>query len=345
MSPSKAKTPPEERKQVGEDPTSSKKRQRREKVTAGSRASEQREAQPAAELSGAPAGLLVWLWDQFGTLALAVLIALAIRAFVIEPFRIPSGSMLPTLLIGDHLFVNKFVYGPRIPFTDYRLPGLRKPQRGDVVVFQVSRGSPDRIGGGGIFPADERPDLPRDDFVKRIVGLPGDHIQVRSGRVYVNGQIVDLIATDRQFVDEDGRRLDVLSERLDGCEHAVLDDRAGQGLFFSDAVVPEGRYFMMGDNRDHSNDSRAWGTVRLEEIQGPAFILYWSWNVKGNVLQFLNPVNWWSAEKRWDRIFRRVKCGPVQGAIAGAGADDTATAPTGALARSAMMLAEHPDFR
>ena len=270
------------------------------------------EEQPAA-------GMWRWLWDQFGTLALAVLIALGIRALVIEPFRIPSGSMLPTLLIGDHLFVNKFVYGPKIPFTDYRLPGLREPRRGDVVVFQVSRGPADRFGQQDIFPADERPDLRRDDFVKRIVGLPGDRVRVRDGRVYINDELVDLIATDRQFVDERGRKLDVLGERLDGCEHAVLHDKAGGGRRHADRLVPEGRYFMLGDNRDYSNDSRVWGTVRLEEIQGPAFILYWSWDVNGSFLQFLNPVNWWKAEKRWSRIFQRVKCRPVLETVANAG--------------------------
>ena len=343
MSRSKSKQKPGEREQAEKQPKSSDQGQRRKRAAAGGPASQ--EPQPAADLLGPRVGVLAWLWEQFGTLVLAVLIALAIRAFVIEPFRIPSGSMLPTLLIGDHLFVNKFVYGPRIPFTDYRLPGLREPRRGDVVVFRVARNSGNRAGRPGIFPADQRPDLPQDDFVKRVVGLPGDHVQVRSGRVYINDRIVDLVATDREFVDEDGRRLDVLSERLDGCEHAVLDDRVGRGLLFADTVVPEGRYFMLGDNRDHSNDSRAWGTVRLEEIQGPAFILYWSWDVNGNVLQFLNPVNWWSAEKRWGRIFKRVKCGPVTGAIAGAGGDDRTTGLVGAPVRSALTVTGNPDSR
>jgi signal peptidase I len=244
------------------------------------------------------------VWDQVSALVLAVAIALCIRAFVIEPFRIPSGSMLPTLLIGDHLFVNKFVYGVAIPFTDIRLPGLREPERGDVVVFSVARGN---SGAGQIFPADKRPDLPRDDFVKRIVGLPGDEIEVRGGRVYVNAERVELVEMDETFVDENGRRLTMQRERLVGCDHAVLDDPVSMGAP-GRFMVPAGRYFMMGDNRDHSNDSRYWGTVRFEDLQGPAFILYWSWDVNGNFLQFLNPVNWWTAEKRWSRIFRRVRC-------------------------------------
>ncbi len=246
------------------------------------------------------------LWDQVGTLVLAVAIALAIRAFVIEPFRIPSGSMLPTLLIGDHLFVNKFLYGPRIPFTDLRLPGIRSPERGDVVVFEVARGDGRRIDE--IVPADQYPDLPRDDFVKRIVGMPGDAISVRQGVVTVNGVPAGQIDLGVQHRDELGRMLEVKRETLADCIHEVLDDPAFGGLQIADFVVPEGRYFMMGDNRDYSNDSRKWGTVRLEEMKGPAFVLYWSWSVNGNALQFFNPANWWSADKRWDRIFHRVRC-------------------------------------
>jgi signal peptidase I len=259
-----------------------------------------------AAVAEASVSTLRRVWEQVSTLVIAVAIALCIRALIIEPFRIPSGSMLPTLLIGDHLFVNKFIYGSRIPFTEIRLPALREPMRGDVVVFKVARGTGTR---GGIYPADERPELPRDDFVKRIVGLPGDQIEVRRGRVYVNDDPVELLDTADVFVDEAGRTLTVQRERLPGCEHAVLDNPAtlgSPGRF----EVPPGRYFMMGDNRDHSNDSRIWGTVRFEEIQGPAFILYWSWDVNGNFLQFLNPVNWWTAEKRWDRVFRRVRCLP-----------------------------------
>ena len=104
------------------------------------------------------------VWEQISTLLVAVLIALAIRAFVIEPYRIPSGSMFPTLLVGDHLFVNKFIYGIKLPFTDLRLPGLREPERGDIAVFTVAQ------RGSQTYPADRRPDLPREEFVKRIIG-------------------------------------------------------------------------------------------------------------------------------------------------------------------------------
>ena len=243
------------------------------------------------------------VWEQVSTLVIAVTIALGIRAFVIEPFRIPSGSMLPTLLIGDHLFVNKFVYGVKIPFSDLRLPGFREPERGDVVVFLVAR------DGDRILPVDEGPKLPKEDFVKRVVGLPGDRVEVRGGRVYINGERVVAEPTGAIFTDDVGRRLRVKGEELGDCEHAVLEAKGlASGRDMPPLQVPPGRYFMMGDNRDHSRDSRSWGTVRFEEMKGPAFILYWSWSVKGNFLEFFNPRNWWKAEKRWDRVFQPVRC-------------------------------------
>jgi signal peptidase I len=285
-----------------------------------------KEVRESESLEAPTKGPLARIWDQVSTLLLAIVIALTIRVFLIEPFRIPSESMLPTLLIGDHLFVNKFVYGAKLPFTDVRLPGFREPERGDVVVFSVARGNDHR--SPQIFPADERPDLPEDDFVKRIVGLPGDRIEVRRNRVYINDTLVEVDDPEDTFVDGDGHRLAVQREHLDGCDHAVLDNPSAPGQRRAPTVVPPGRYFMMGDNRDHSNDSRVWGTVRFEEIQGPAFILYWSWDVNGNVLQFLNPMNWWSAEKRWGRIFSRVRCSEpgeslVAGSLDGEGSRDT----------------------
>ena len=248
------------------------------------------------------------VWEQVSTLGLAVLIALAIRAFVIEPFRIPSGSMLPTLLIGDHLFVNKFIYGAQLPFTKVRLPGLREPKRGDVVVFRVARDS-----RGGIYPADERTDLPRDDFVKRIVGMPGERIEVRRGGVvYVDGKVVERRQQGRTFRDEIGRYLDVDVETLGECEHLLLDDPSQPGQTVAAFTLPANRYFMMGDNRDNSNDSRRWGSVHIDDFKGPAFVLYWSWNHNGNFLAFFNPVNWFSIEKRWGRLFQRVRCGDLE---------------------------------
>ena len=262
------------------------------------RASEQ-ESEPKASPASPPASVLRSLWDQFGTLAVAIGLALSIRAFVIEPYRIPSGSMLPTLLIGDHLFVNKFVYGIKIPFTDWRSPGLREPRRGDVVVFTVGK------DGRGIHPADQRPDLPHDQFVKRVVGLPGDTVEVRSGNLYVNGAPIEVKDTGAEFRDDAGRTLRIANETLDGHPHTILDDERSPGHDIAPTQIDAGRYFMMGDNRDYSNDSRFWGTVRLAEMKGPAFLLYWSWDWDGPWAQLLNPLHWWDLltnRMRWDRI-------------------------------------------
>ena len=248
--------------------------------------------------------------EQIVTLVLAVVIALLIRAMIVEPFRIPSGSMFPTLLIGDHLFVNKFLYGPKIPFTDYRLPGLREPERGDVVVFEVARvsnGDPN----SNIVPADRRPDASREDFVKRIVGMPGDRIEVRDNKLYVNHERVEKVRLEGAFIDDEGAALDPYSETLGDCVHGALDDPHKLGLMRTPFVVEPDRYFMMGDNRDNSNDSRQWGTVRLDEFKGPAFIIYWSWASDGNFFQLLNPVNWFTVEKRWGRVFSRIGCDSI----------------------------------
>ncbi|MEE3331915.1 MAG: signal peptidase I [Myxococcota bacterium] len=248
------------------------------------------------------------VWEQVSTLGLAILIALAIRNFVVEPFRIPSGSMLPTLLIGDHLFVNKFAYGAQIPLTDIRLPGMRDPERGDVVVFRVARGP-----GHVIAPIDAEPDWPQEDFVKRIIGLPGERVEVRSGGVvYVNGQRMDRDFDNRTFVDERGRTTKVGVESLGECKHLVLDLPGAPSATRSAFTLPDGRYFMMGDNRDNSRDSRDWGTVHFDDLKGPAFVLYWSWNHAGNFMAFLNPVNWFKIPKRWDRVLKGVECGDLE---------------------------------
>ena len=208
-------------------------------------------------------------WEQVTTLVIAVLIALFVRQFIIEPFRIPSGSMFRTLLIGDHLFVNKFVYGAKLPFSDIRLPGLREPERGEVVVFTVARRGPDT------FPADRKPNLPTEEFIKRIIGVPGDEIDHRGGTFYINGTAIESEPLDEIFETPEGERLDVSRVSLGSREFETLD---------------------------HSKDSRVWGTVRKEELKGPAFILYWSWNFKGSWIEVINPKTWWDVEKRWDRI-------------------------------------------
>ena len=239
------------------------------------------------------------IWEQVGTLVLAVLIALGIRAVVIEPYRIPSESMIPTLLIGDHLFVNKFIYGAKIPFTDVRAPAVRKPARGDVVVFTVAKQA------GKTYPADRRPDLAREEFVKRIVGIPGDRIEIRNDVLYLNGEAVPSHPLPELFSDRHGRELHENEVTLGDHTFVTLKDPYGKTPGFGPRVVEEGRYFMLGDNRDYSKDSRFWGTVRLAEIKGPAFVLYWSWNYNGGWAELLNPLTWTrllTSGMRWDRI-------------------------------------------
>jgi signal peptidase I len=245
------------------------------------------------------------VWEQISTLLVAVVIALGIRAFVVEPYRIPSGSMLPTLLVGDHLFVNKFIYGIKLPFSDLRSPGLREPERGDVIVFTVAQ------QGQQTFPADLRPDLPREEFVKRIIGLPGDRIAFRSGRVFVNGEPIEPRALGETFTDDAGNALDVSEVTLGERSFRILDDPNVAFPSPVDTVTVEpGRYFMLGDNRDHSKDSRFWGSVRLAEIKGPAFILYWSWDFNGSWAELLNPLRLFellTQKMRWGRIGERVR--------------------------------------
>ena len=178
----------------------------------------------------------------------ALVITLVLRAFVIQAFRIPSESMLNTLLVGDFLFVNKFEYGPKVPFTHERLPGLRPPKRGDVIVFQ--------------FPQD-----PTKDFIKRCIGTPGDVVEVSGTHVIVNG--------------------DTLSE-----PYARFEDQP----WHKDQPpikIPPRQYFMMGDNRDNSNDSRYWGTVDMDLVKGRAMFIYWSWDAE-------------RFQPRWQRLFRLI---------------------------------------
>ena len=174
-------------------------------------------------------------------IVVAVLLALVIRAFVVQAFTIPSGSMMDTLLVGDYILVNKFLYGPEIPFTDAHLPGVRSPSRGDIIVFK--------------YPNDETR-----DFIKRIVAVGGDTVQVVDNRVVLNGHL-----TDEPYIRP-------------GSIPSSPSTHCGYLYGCEPTVVPQGSYFVMGDNRDNSQDSRYWGFVRREKIRGKAFLIYWSWN-------------------------------------------------------------------
>jgi signal peptidase I len=240
------------------------------------------------------------LWEQGAVLVLALCVAFLVRACVVEPYRIPSTSMLPTLVVGDHLLVSKFTYGLSLPFGDLRLPGVREPRRGDVIVFTVGKDGIDTV------PLDRGPELPREQFVKRIVGLPGDRIEFREGLLHVNGEPWPRAALDGTVEDEAGRALRAIEVALPERRFRIADDPDVAGPSPESFVVEPGRYYVMGDNRDHSQDSRFWGTVARGEIRGPAVMLYWSWDFKGGWLELLDPRTWWQTEKRWDRVGARL---------------------------------------
>jgi len=196
----------------------------------------------SSETSEKPIGKRIksGLRENIEAIAVAVVLALFIRTFVVQAFKIPSGSMKPTLLIGDHILVNKFIYGIKIPFWDKVIIPITKPERGDIVVFK--------------FPED-----PSKDFIKRVVGIAGDVVEVRNKILYVNHQRLE---------PQYGVHLD--SSIIPGS----LQPRDN----FGPVTVPADSLFVMGDNRDHSYDSRFWGFVRLKALKGKAFIIYWSWN-------------------------------------------------------------------
>ncbi|MEW5737200.1 MAG: signal peptidase I [Thermodesulfobacteriota bacterium] len=180
------------------------------------------------------------LRENVEALVIAILLALFIRAFLIQPFKIPSGSMIPTILVGDQIFVSKFSYGIRMPFTNSVLLSTGRPKRGQIVVFR--------------YPVDRSK-----DFIKRVIGLPGDVVELRDRRLFING---------KQIPDEHARySLDIEIARR---QKGLVD--------FGPVIIPADKYLMMGDNRDNSSDSREWGFVDFADIRGKALVIYWSWD-------------------------------------------------------------------
>jgi signal peptidase I len=170
----------------------------------------------------------------------AVLIALLITTFVIKMYKIPSRSMVPTLLVGDQLVVNKLIYGIKIPYFRNTIIPITDPQRGDVIVF--------------IYPKDRSL-----DFIKRVIGIGGDTIEIQDKKIFINGKL---------FTDNTG----IYTDKM--IYPGSLQPRDN----FGPVTVPKGSLFVLGDNRDESMDSRFWGFVDLKDVQGKAFIIYWSWN-------------------------------------------------------------------
>jgi signal peptidase I len=226
------------------------------------------------------------LKEYVEALIVAAVLALIIRAFVVQAFKIPTGSMLETLQIGDQLLVSKFHYGIRLPFSERTLIPVSEPGRGDIIVFE--------------YPYDEkldatRPNLRDVDFVKRIVGLPGDTVEIRAKEVFVNDQPVT--GPYEQHVRQDvepnplpeGHPAITVDPKayFDHCEDSTLLCRSKRD-WMPKLTVPEGQFFVMGDNRDESFDSRFWGFVKRDSIKGKAMVIYWSWTGPSNI--------------RWDRI-------------------------------------------
>ncbi|MEA1947361.1 MAG: signal peptidase I [Thermodesulfobacteriota bacterium] len=196
------------------------------------------------------------LRENIEAILVAIVLALFIRAFIIQAFKIPSGSMKQTLLIGDHILVNKFIYGVKIPFSQTTIIPIKNPKRGDIIVFK--------------FPED-----PSKDFIKRVIGVAGDVIEVRDKKVYVNHALLNHdygIHTDPNIFP------------------SLIQPRDN----FGQVVVPEHSLFVMGDNRDQSYDSRFWGFVDLKAVKGKALIIYWSWDKE-------------NFGARWNRIGRLLK--------------------------------------
>ncbi len=180
------------------------------------------------------------LRENIEAIIVAIILALFIRTFVVQAFKIPSGSMKDTLLIGDHILVNKFIYGVKLPFAGTTVIPVKEPKRGDIVVFRF-------------------PEEPDKDFIKRVIGVPGDIVEIQQKQVFVNGKPLNAdygINTDPHVIP------------------GALQPRDN----FGPVRVPEGKLFVLGDNRDHSYDSRFWGFVDIEKVKGKAFMVYWSWD-------------------------------------------------------------------
>lgn len=216
------------------------------------------------------------VWSFVKTLGIAAFIAFfCIRGFIFEPFKIPSSSMMPTLLIGDYLIVTKFAYGNRMPLTDFFF-WETEPKRGDIVVFK-------RDGSGlpGSFFG-----LGKTLFIKRLVGVPGDKIAYRNQTLFINDRVITTSEDgkyDLQLPDGNRIEADLKTENLLGVHHKILRDPSQAGPEVTETVVPEGMYVMMGDNRDNSRDSRywqwpSWGFVPKADLMGRAEFVFWSWD-------------------------------------------------------------------
>ena len=245
--------------------------------------------------------------ETFRAFFIAVLIALGVRTFVVEPFKIPSASMVPTLLVGDYILVNKFAYGVRMPVTGKILIPVGAPTRGDVVVFRY-------------------PDDPSIDYIKRVIGIPGDTVRVAGNEVWVNDtqldhQLQSDYAHMNYDVDREEMKTRYIERNVEGDEYTIIHN-VGIPLWKASEsqewTVPEGQYFMMGDHRDNSRDSRKWRNsfVTTDQLKGRAFLVHWSWVLGGeqssdnfivDLVQTLWKIVTFEVEEiRWNRIGRSI---------------------------------------
>ncbi len=225
-------------------------------------------------------------FENLISLVLAFTLVCMVRSSVFEAFKIPSGSMIPTLFVGDHIFVNKFAYGLKIPFSDWAtdhpiyLIERQPPKRGDVIVF--------------MYPKDETM-----HFIKRVIGVAGDQIEIVDRQLYVNHQKVTADPVPQEEANQTFKSLDepkyteseinLSREHLFGADHAIFMNKESYGLdTFGPVTVPEGKLFVMGDNRDYSNDSRFWGFVPLRSVKGQAVVIWLSFifNLKEGLFRF-----------------------------------------------------------
>ncbi len=205
--------------------------------------------------------ILVWLSRQSKSFLPILIIVIILRSFIAEPFKIPSGSMIPTLLVGDFILVNKYEYGIRLPITKTLIIRTSYPKRGDVIVFR--------------YPKDKNV-----NFIKRVIGIPGDKITYVNKKLYVNGKKISksvYIEKDKKHPYE---RLPIFLEKIDNKKYTIMDDNFYPEDNFK-IEVPENNYFVMGDNRDHSSDSRVWGFVPNDNLVGRAFYIWMNFDNYG----------------------------------------------------------------
>jgi signal peptidase I len=213
------------------------------------------------------------LWEYIESVAVAIIIAIVLRTFVVAAYKIPTGSMIPTLKIGDCLFALKLPYGVHIPFTKFILFGPHQPDRGDVIVFK--------------YPEDQSI-----SFVKRVIGVPGDKIEIRQKRVFINDQILKYKTVennDPALGDIPMREMYIVQKETVGThEHYVMFRRGEDDDSYGPIVVPDGKLFVLGDNRDSSDDSRSWGLVPYANLEGKSFFIWLSldWERRGRRLGF-----------------------------------------------------------